>query len=285
VEIATTKNNVLKLPAKLDRPCAFTPAHLEEDHGPRTYEMEHGFPELAARYWADPRIHGYGNEGLMGAFHAAVAPLFTLGLDAFAYGGIDTRSAAFDRLDAVRRKHHAPKVRRAVDLGTGTGTTARALRKRYGGRVVAVDTSPEMLRAARDLTRPTFDFCLNVAYRRRNAERTGLPRASADVAAVFFLLHEAPATARRKILEEGLRLLKPGGSLVVCDIHPDFRPSPIMASGEPYINGYLDNIDAECEAFAEHFAALDRHVVYEGRLVLWTFQLPAAPAGANSPLW
>ena len=56
---------------------------------------------------------------------------------------------------------------------------------------------------------------------------------SRQVAAVFFLLHEAPAPARRRILEEGLRLLKPGGSLVVCDIHPDFRPSPIMASGEP----------------------------------------------------
>ena len=50
----------------------------------------------------------------------------------------------------------------------------------------------------------------------------------------------------------------------------------MMLSGEPYINGYLDNIDAEAERFAVlgEFAKFDRHVVYEGRLVLWTFQLP-----------
>ena len=50
----------------------------------------------------------------------------------------------------------------------------------------------------------------------------------------------------------------------------------MMLSGEPYINGYLDHIDGEAGAFAKghDFAHFDRHVVYEGRLVLWTFQLP-----------
>ena len=86
-----------------------------------------------------------------------------------------------------------------VDLGTGTGATARSLRKRYQASVVGVDTSPEMLRAARDLTNTgSLDFCNDVTYKRHNAEATGLAGGKADVVSVFFLLHEAPAAARRR---------------------------------------------------------------------------------------
>ena len=118
-----------------------------------------------------------------------------------------------------------------MDLGTGTGATARSLRKRYQASVVGVDTSPEMLRAARDLTNTgSLDFCNDVTYKRHNAEATGLAGGQADVVSVFFLLHEAPAAARRQILREGFRLLAPGGTLALCDIHPEYNPSPIMLS-------------------------------------------------------
>ena len=138
-----------------------------------------------------------------------------------------------------------------VDLGTGTGATARSLRKRYQASVVGVDTSPEMLRAARDLTNTgSLDFCNDVTYKRHNAEATGRAGGKADVGSVCFLLHEAPAAARRQILREGFRLLAPGGTLALCDIHPEYNPSPIMLSGEPYLNGYLDKIDFEAATSA-----------------------------------
>ena len=155
------------------------------------------------------------------------------------------RNAAWDVVDAARNIVGAPPAN-CVDLGTGTGATARSLRKRYQASVVGVDTSPEMLRAARDLTNTgSLDFCNEVTYNRHNAEATGLAGNQADVVSVFFLLHEAPAAARRQILREGFRLLAPGGTLALCDIHPEYNPSPIMLSGEPYLNGYLDKIDFE----------------------------------------
>ena len=118
------------------------------------------------------------------------------------------RNAAWDVVDAARAIVGAPPVKNCVDLGTGTGATARSLRKRYQASVVGVDTSPEMLRAARDLTNTgSLDFCNDVTYKRHNAEATGLAGGQADVVSVFFLLHEAPAAARRQILREGFRLL------------------------------------------------------------------------------
>lgn len=46
--------------------------------------------------------------------------------------------------------------------------------------------------------------------------------ASYDRALLFFLLHEQPDEVRRKTLAEALRILKPGGRLVIVDYH---RPS------------------------------------------------------------
>ena len=51
-----------------------------------------------------------------------------------------------------------------------------------------------------------------------------MPSASYDRALLFFLLHEMPEDVRRATLAEALRILKPGGQLVIVDYH---RPSPL----------------------------------------------------------
>ena len=48
------------------------------------------------------------------------------------------------------------------------------------------------------------------------------PSASYDRALLFFLLHEQPEEVRRKTIAEALRVVKPGGRLVIVDYH---RPS------------------------------------------------------------
>ena len=77
-------------------------------------------------------------------------------------------------------------------------------------------------------------------------------------------------------------LLAPGGVLAICDIHADYVPTPMMAQGEPYVNGYLDHIEAEADAFyrSNDFLFMDRHELCKDRLVLWTFHLPVAERGS-----
>ena len=51
--------------------------------------------------------------------------------------------------------------------------------------------------------------------------------ASYDRALLFFLLHEQPEDVRRRTLAEALRILKPGGQLVVVDYHRPPRRHPL----------------------------------------------------------
>lgn len=51
----------------------------------------------------------------------------------------------------------------------------------------------------------------------RNADNLALPDASYDRALLFFLLHEQPEDVRRRTLLEALRVVRPGGKVVVVD--------------------------------------------------------------------
>ena len=74
-------------------------------------------------------------------------------------------------------------------------------------------------------------------------DSSALPMASGsyDRALLFFLLHEQPEDVRRKTLAEALRVLKPGGTLVIVDYHRPSAFSPlywpmqgILRTLEPY---------------------------------------------------
>jgi ubiquinone/menaquinone biosynthesis C-methylase UbiE len=54
-----------------------------------------------------------------------------------------------------------------------------------------------------------------------------IPSASYDRALLFFLLHEQPEEVRRRTLAEALRVLKPGGRLVIVDYHRPERLNPL----------------------------------------------------------
>lgn len=50
--------------------------------------------------------------------------------------------------------------------------------------------------------------------------------ATYDQAVLFFLLHEMPANVRERTLSEALRVLKPGGKLVIVDFHKPTALNP-----------------------------------------------------------
>jgi len=55
-----------------------------------------------------------------------------------------------------------------------------------------------------------------------------LESGSYDRALLFFLLHEQPAEVRRRTLSEAMRVLKPGGRLVIVDYHRPARCHPLF---------------------------------------------------------
>jgi ubiquinone/menaquinone biosynthesis C-methylase UbiE len=99
-----------------------------------------------------------------------------------------------------------------VDVGAGTGFFTRAASELVGpeGHVHAVDVSAAMLDHLRDLGVPP-----NVSVSSCEPLRVPLPAGTADIVLAAFVVHEAPD--RRVFLEELVRLLKPGGRVLLFD--------------------------------------------------------------------
>ena len=117
-------------------------------------------------YWADPRIHNFGNLGWRGLLHALVVPTATHAIDRFAYDGVDARK--------VIHETHIPADADVVDLCCGVGFSSAT-----NGRVTGVDTSAEMLSLAR-LRRPdvrSFEVGNAETWGEVSAPRTHAPRA------------------------------------------------------------------------------------------------------------
>ena len=225
-------------------------------------------------YWYDNRIHSFGNVGFGGVFASVCAPLATWAIDQAAYEGRDVRSEACAAAAASikdRRSRAATAcaaafdVRNVVDLGCGSGASTRCLRSAFpGATVTAVDTSVHFLNVARALTNT---LQRRVAFRLVNGEATGLETASQDVAALCFVLHEAPAAGRQALLKEARRILKPGGTLMVLDIAQTYEPSDAMAAGEPYVYGYMKNIRRDIDNAG--FARVEESYLVKDRATLW----------------
>jgi SAM-dependent methyltransferase len=118
----------------------------------------------------------------------------------------------------------------ALDAACGTGRFAEFLARR-GHRVIGVDSSPDMLAYARRRV-PDGEF------RRGELYRLPLPDDSVDViVCALALVHVARLDP---VLAEFARVLRPGGDLVISDIHHELvtRGSVITArgpAGEPCI--------------------------------------------------
>ena len=133
----------------------------------------------------------------------------------------------YDRLADHGIGGGAPK--RALDLGTGTGTLARALALR-GWRVTGLDISADMIGAARRLDAAAG---VSVDYIIARAEATGLPAATFGLVSAGTCWHwfDRPAAAR-----EAHRLLAPNGRLVVAAMEWQSRPGNVVAATSDLIH-------------------------------------------------
>jgi len=104
---------------------------------------------------------------------------------------------------------------RVLDLGTGTGSIARGLALR-GLVTVGLDPSEALIEQARNLDAA---LKLETNYIIGKAEKTGLPSESFDVITAGQCWHWFKAT---EVTQECLRLLAPGGSIIIS--HFDWLP-------------------------------------------------------------
>ncbi|HMC16406.1 MAG TPA: rhodoquinone biosynthesis methyltransferase RquA [Albitalea sp.] len=66
-----------------------------------------------------------------------------------------------------------------------------------------------------------------IALRQSDASSLASADAHYDQVLLFFLLHEMPESVRRATLSEAMRVLKPGGKLVIVDYHRPARFHPL----------------------------------------------------------
>jgi SAM-dependent methyltransferase len=118
----------------------------------------------------------------------------------------------------------------ALDAACGTGRYAEFLAK-SGHRVIGIDSSPNMLAYARRRVR-------DGEFRVGELDRLPLPDNSVDVIVCALALVHVPRL--EPVLAEFARVLRPGGDLVISDVHHELvtRGSVITArgpAGEPCI--------------------------------------------------
>jgi len=110
-----------------------------------------------------------------------------------------------------------------------------------------------------------------IALLQGDASSLACQDASYDRVLLFFLLHEMPEAVRRATLGEALRVLKPGGKLVIVDYHRPARLHPLrplMRWVFRYLEPYaFDLWEQEIETFippALAPASIEKHTWFGG---------------------
>jgi ubiquinone/menaquinone biosynthesis C-methylase UbiE len=164
---------------------------------------------------------------------------------------------------------------RTLQIACVYGDLTRKLAQRIapGGALEVVDVLPlQLANCARKLP-PDH------AVRLTHADAAALAHDSAsfDRALLFFLLHEQPEPVRRATLAQALRVVKPGGRIVIVDYHRPHRLNPlywpmvaVLRLLEPYaLDLWARDIDAWLPAGVPP-AALERRTLFGGLYQLVT---------------
>lgn len=136
----------------------------------------------------------------------------------------DLALAEFDR------KLEGRTLQVACVYGDFTPTLAECIAP--GGSLDVVDVLPVQLAN----TRRKLPRSAPVTLHLRNSNDLRFDDKEFDQVIVFFLLHEQPDYAREKTLAEALRVLKPGGKLVLVDYHRPHAWNPMRYFFEPLLD-------------------------------------------------
>jgi ubiquinone/menaquinone biosynthesis C-methylase UbiE len=145
----------------------------------------------------------------------------TLDHAAFVYDALEPvlllgKQAEYDKhIVSVLRLNDSNRV---LDLGCGTGVLTRMIADRLnaeaGGKAIGIDAAAKMIKVARK-KRAT----VNCAFEVMAAESLSYEDASFDAVVSSLFFHHVQMDLKEKALSEAFRVLRPGGRLVIADMH------------------------------------------------------------------
>jgi len=182
-----------------------------------------------------------------GYFSEHSAEVYELGVELLFRGTADVmRRQVIPPVTRFVRAHGSPERVRLLDVACGTGRTLHQLSRAFPAmRLHGVDLSPAYIRTARRRLADVAEVTLAV----ENAEALPWADATFDVLTSVYLFHELPRNARRNVVREMLRVLRPGGLVVIedsaqlvesADIASALREFP-REFHEPFYEDYLED--------------------------------------------
>ena len=139
-----------------------------------------------------------------------------------------------------------PTQIKVLDVACGTGRTIKLSRATLPqASLYGTDLSPAYLRKANQLLSQTPGELPQLLQ--ANAEELPYLDNYFHAVTCVFLFHELPAVARQRVIEQCFRVLKPGGTLIICD-SIQISDSPEMVAlmenfsevfHEPYYKHYI----------------------------------------------
>ena len=136
----------------------------------------------------------------------------------------------------------------ACVYGDFSNKLARHLQKN-DSRLEIVDVAPIQLENVLEKLKDND----NIGVHHQDSTGMTFPDDSFDETVVFFLLHEQPEDARRKTIEQAVRVTKPGGKVIFVDYHGPKKSNPMRYVMKPILTWLepfaMDMWRAELPAF------------------------------------
>ncbi|RJP93933.1 MAG: methyltransferase domain-containing protein [Desulfobacteraceae bacterium] len=124
---------------------------------------------------------------------------------------------------------------KVLDLGCGTGVLCKMIGEKLdtqsGGSVTGIDAAGNMIKVARKKR-----GAANIYFKAMAAENLDFEDECFDAVVSSLFFHHVPLDLKEKALSEAYRVLKPGGRLVIADMH---RPTTMMGAIVSHISRWF----------------------------------------------
>jgi MPBQ/MSBQ methyltransferase len=167
-----------------------------------------------------------------------------------------------------------------LDVGCGIGGSSRILARDYGFAVTGITISPQQVKRAQELTPPG----VNAQFAVDDAMALSFPDASFDI---VWSIEAGPHMPDKAVFaRELMRVLKPGGVLVVADWNQrDDRLKPLNFWEKPVMRQLLDQWSHPAFSSIEGFSELlEETKLVEGKVITADWTQETLPSWLDS-IW